>query len=91
MTLTLNAIAKLHCAKDRPALTLKDFVRDHYTVGPSFFRDVVSGHRRPSQKLLTGLANAHTRLFPGETILVRIPNYPPVVLGDPANLQPTSK
>jgi hypothetical protein len=82
-------LAKLHCRAARPSVTLYAFVRDFYGIGPTFYKDLVKGLRVPNSRLLANCNNAHHRLFPGEPVMVEIPNHLPVLLGihPPTNLK----
>ena len=86
MTNTLTEISRRHCAATKPALNMSGFVSEEYGVSYRFFAFVAGGTRKPSAKLLRGIAQAHVRLFPHETVILSIPNHPPIVLGDPTNL-----
>jgi hypothetical protein len=85
-TATLTELAHRHRDTAFPLLNIKGLVADQYGVGYRYFFDVERGTRKPSAKLLRGIARAHVRLFPHETVILSIPNHPPIVLGDPTNL-----
>lgn len=86
-TLNLTNLAARHCASHKPALNLEGFVSEAYGTSRRFLSAVAAGKRKPSQKLLRGIAQAHMRLFPSEPVLLVLPNnHPPIVLGDLAHL-----
>jgi hypothetical protein len=66
--MTLLALAKRHCLAAKPPVCVKPFAKDHYGVGYIYLRDVATGARRPSQKLLAAIRATHARLFPGEPL-----------------------
>jgi hypothetical protein len=78
---TLPELARTHCAACGNRLTIAGFVRDHYCVSRQFFSHVSTGRRKPSSKLLLGLANTHARLFPDSPVILSLPHHPPVILG----------
>ena len=86
MTTTLTSLARLHCEAENNKLCLKGYIRERYHVGERFFARVANGTKRPSAKLLRGIAQAHVRLFPTETAILVIPGHPAIVLGDPNSI-----
>lgn len=91
IAVTLDRLATDQCRISRPAMSRDGYIKDAFGVSRQFFSKVAQGKKKPSAKLLRGMANAHTRLFPNETILVEIPNHPTIILGDPKNLSPSAK
>lgn len=88
--MTLQDLARLHCAAEKNRLNLKGYIHERYSVRHQFFSLVATGRKRPSQKLIDSLILVHARLFPDRAVLLNIPGQPSMIIGDPRQLSKDS-
>ena len=83
----LPQLVRRHCDATKPALSLEGLVNEAYGISGRHFRRIVTGKSDAPSRFLVRLNNYHVRLFPNEPVLLLLPNdLPPIVLGDPTNL-----